>query len=142
MPDFAPLTPEQSAALARFAASHGLGWKAVLRAQWTAASAEPELHRLRNTHGPSWLAAFQLDAPPRPDFTAHAQPSLAVPCPVCRRPAGAWCIRPSGHRAQALHASRHASADLAFIEQHGPMASIERVAPGRWVIDPQGRARD
>jgi hypothetical protein len=54
------LTPEQRTALEAFAAEHGRLWKSRLRDQWMNASATPELHRLRNTHGPSWLARFRL----------------------------------------------------------------------------------
>lgn len=50
--------PKQQAALAAFAAVHGRRWKAELHRQWEAASAEPELHRLRNTHGPTWLDRY------------------------------------------------------------------------------------
>lgn len=78
---------------------------------------------------------------PMPDFTAYRHPVLAVPCPTCAAEAGAWCRRPSGHRAHHLHASRGADADAAFIDQHGPDASIERTPQG-WRIDPQGRVRD
>ena len=141
MDDPSPLTPEQAIALARFAATHGPGWKAELRAQWLTARAEPALHRLRNTHGPSWLARVTLEAAAALDFTAHASPVLAVPCPVCGQRAGAWCLRPSGHRASRLHSLRAAAADLAFLEQHGASASLRRTGGG-WVIDPQGRARD
>jgi len=51
---------KQQAALAAFAALHGRRWKAELRRQWEAASTEPELHRLRNTHGPTWLDRYRL----------------------------------------------------------------------------------
>jgi len=52
--------PEQLAALAAFAARHGRYWKAALRRQWERAGAAPELHRLRNTHGPTWLDNYRL----------------------------------------------------------------------------------
>lgn len=58
---FPELTPADHAALRAFAARHGRNWKARLRDQWIAASAAPELHRLRNSHGPAWLATFSLD---------------------------------------------------------------------------------
>ena len=139
MPDFTPLTPGQSAALVRFAARHGRAWKVQLRAAWMDSSAEPGLHRLRNTHGPSWLAAFKLEAPATPDFTAYAHPVLAVPCPDCRRREGRWCVRPSGHQAMDLHDARRAAADRAFVDQHGPKASVEFV-DGRRMVNPLGRA--
>ncbi|CTQ34438.1 zinc finger domain-containing protein [Jannaschia rubra] len=72
------------------------------------------------------------------DFTAYPHPVLAVPCPDCRRRAGAWCQRPSGHKASDFHLARKAEADRAFIERHGPDASIVRTAGG-WSIDPRGR---
>ena len=142
MPDFAPLTPEQSDALARFQQAHGRAWKARLRSLWTTATAEPALHRLRNTHGLTWLARFAPDALALPAFTAYADPVLAVPCPICARSPGAWCVRPDGCRSVKLHAARGITADATFVERHGPGATINLVAGGRWVIDPQGRARD
>lgn len=77
--------------------------------------------------------------PVMPDFTAHRHPVLAVRCPECGKAPGLWCIRPSGHRANDLHLRRRAQADLVFIEQHGPDASIARIEGG-WTIDPQGRS--
>ncbi|GAA5073675.1 hypothetical protein N0B44_15785 [Roseibacterium beibuensis] len=68
-----------------------------------------------------------------PDFTAHAHPVLAVPCPDCRAAAGAWCKRPSGHRAADFHQSRKVAADAAFIAKHGERATIHRTENG-WMI--------
>ncbi len=59
-----------------------------------------------------------------PDFTRHKHPVLAVPCGDCRAAAGAWCKRPSGHRAAELHLSRRTAADRLFVEQHGSDATI------------------
>ncbi|PZX14225.1 hypothetical protein LX81_03024 [Palleronia aestuarii] len=59
-----------------------------------------------------------------PDFTIHTHPVLAVPCPDCRAATGAWCKRPSGHRAADLHRARKEAADRVFISQHGPDATI------------------
>lgn len=78
---------------------------------------------------------------PMPDFTAYRHPVLAVPCPTCAAEAGAWCRRPSGHRANHLHADRRTEADAAFIKHHGETASIERTAEG-WRVAPCGRIRD
>ena len=64
------------------------------------------------------------------DFTAHTHPVLAVACPDCRKRSGAMCIRPSGHRASDFHMSRKAEADRAFIDRHGPDASIEDLYHG------------
>ncbi len=72
-----------------------------------------------------------------PDFTAHRHPVQAVACPVCRAGVGAYCRRPSGHRASDFHRQRKAEADAAFIATHGERASIERTASG-WHIDPNG----
>ena len=54
------LTDDQCRALVLYAAQHGQAWKARLRDEWMRAAAAPELHRLRNTHGPSWLARFEI----------------------------------------------------------------------------------
>ena len=58
--DLPELDAEQTAALAAFAAEHGRSWKAQLRRQWERASANPILHGLRNTHGPTWLDRYRL----------------------------------------------------------------------------------
>lgn len=73
------------------------------------------------------------------DFVAHRHPVLAVSCPDCRARVGAWCARPSGHRAADFHQARKAEADRVFIEQHGEWASIDRAPDGTWSIDPNGR---
>ena len=54
------LTTRQHIALARYAVLCGPDWKDALRGDWMAATAEPDLHRLRNTHGPAWLDAFAM----------------------------------------------------------------------------------
>ena len=41
-----------------------------------------------------------------PDFTRHKHPVPTVPCGTCHANTGAWCRRPSGHRATDLHLSR------------------------------------
>lgn len=76
-----------------------------------------------------------------PDFTAHRHPVIAVACPTCGAGAGAWCKRPSGHRAQGLHAARGDVADVAFVAQYGFEASIERLPGGQWAVNPKGLAR-
>lgn len=55
-----PLTPDELAAITAFAKEHGRTWKADLRDLWMRAAAPATLHRLRNTHGPSWLESFQI----------------------------------------------------------------------------------
>lgn len=62
------------------------------------------------------------------DFTAFRHPILAVTCPSCRVRAGAWCKRPSGHRASDFHASRKAEADRVWELQGDP--PIKRTATG------------
>lgn len=74
----------------------------------------------------------------QPDFTTYRHPVLAVACPDCKKPAGVWCVRPSGHKAAELHKSRCMAADCLFVALHGENASIERVANG-WIIDLTGR---
>ncbi|TKA94516.1 hypothetical protein FAZ78_21885 [Cereibacter changlensis] len=56
------LTPDQITALADYARQHGRSWKSRLAQEWQAASAPTDLHRLRNTHGPAWLATLRLDS--------------------------------------------------------------------------------
>jgi len=62
------------------------------------------------------------------DFTAFRHPVLAVACPTCRVRAGAWCKRPSGHRASDFHSSRKAKADRVCELQGDP--PITRTATG------------
>jgi hypothetical protein len=143
MTDLPPLPPDPGtppATLLPFAVQHGRAWKATRRAPWTTTATELLHHRLHDTRAPSWLVSSQqIDAAPALDFTAWAHPVLAVPCPICGKRTGQWCVRPSGHRAMDLHAGRRTQADRAFIDQHGPKASIGLV-DGRWTVDPLGRA--
>jgi len=60
--DYPPLMRAQLDALRRYAEGHGRCWKAALRDEWIYASADPLLHRLRNSHGPHWLVSFRLEA--------------------------------------------------------------------------------
>jgi hypothetical protein len=60
--DDLPLLREQRAALQAYAAEHGRCWKEHLLAEWINATAEPLLHQLRNTHGPTWLLHLRLGA--------------------------------------------------------------------------------
>ncbi len=59
-----PLTAEQLEALAHLAKQNGRTWKAKLSDQWMRAAAEPILHGLRNTRGPTWLRQFTLPLKP------------------------------------------------------------------------------
>lgn len=60
LPHAETLAPGQRLALARYAVLRGPGWKNTLQGDWMAARAEPDLHRLRNTHGPAWLADLTM----------------------------------------------------------------------------------
>lgn len=61
MTTYRDLTPEEARALADFADKHGKArWRTKLREQWMAASADPVLQALRNSHGPNWLEGFRL----------------------------------------------------------------------------------
>lgn len=59
-PTYRDITPEQRRALADYADEHGSGWKRKLMTEWMRGSAPPELHALRNSHGPEWLEAYEL----------------------------------------------------------------------------------
>lgn len=52
------VSAEQIAALHAYAARYGKDWKEYLGIEWQLATAPAPLHRLRNTHGPSWLEGF------------------------------------------------------------------------------------
>lgn len=54
------------------------------------------------------------------DFNAYRHPVLAVPCRTCRARAGAWCKRPSGHKASDFHRDRKDEADRAWLAQGSP----------------------
>ncbi|HET6417261.1 MAG TPA: hypothetical protein VFG22_13275 [Polyangiales bacterium] len=55
---FPELTDEEAETVRAYAEANGAEWKARLRSAWMR-SAEPGiLQRLRNTHGPSWLAQY------------------------------------------------------------------------------------
>jgi hypothetical protein len=56
----APLTADELEAIRAYAKKHGSTWKSKLSDDWMRARAEATLHRLRNTHGPSWLVEFKL----------------------------------------------------------------------------------
>lgn len=53
---------ETLAELQKFAKAEGRTWKEKLNDHWMRASAPGGLHRLRNTHGPEWLASYKLPA--------------------------------------------------------------------------------
>ena len=55
------LPAAEKVALLAFATRHGRLWKARLSELWVRATAEPILHRLRNTHGPVWLRTLRLE---------------------------------------------------------------------------------
>ena len=62
--DYPPLMLAQVEALRAYARRHGCSWKAELQAEWMRASAEPLLHTLCNSHGPSWLSRLVLASLP------------------------------------------------------------------------------
>lgn len=62
---FRPLTDRETEMLTAFAREHGPGWKHALSTLWMRAAAQPTLHCLRNSHGPSWLAEFHMAQPAR-----------------------------------------------------------------------------
>lgn len=78
--DYPPLLLDQQAALQTYAAEHGRCWKENLLADWMNASAEPLLHRLRNSHGPTWLLRLKLNRnrPGRARRTARTMRSRNV----------------------------------------------------------------
>lgn len=58
---YAPLDQEQLDALREFADRYeGQDWKSKLNLAWMRASEPGVLQALRNSHGPSWLADFEL----------------------------------------------------------------------------------
>lgn len=70
---------------------------------------------------------------PAPDFLAFESPSMAVPCPSCGARVGASCKRPSEHRANMLHKSRHEEADRLWLISDLP--TITRRPDGTYVYD-------
>ncbi len=42
---------------------------------------------------------------------------LSLQCPDCHAKDGAWCVRPSGHKAMDIHEQRYRAADRIAIEQ-------------------------
>lgn len=55
-----PPDAAQMEALLDYAVANGTNWKSKLWADWMNARLSGDIHRLRNTHGPSWLANFKL----------------------------------------------------------------------------------
>ena len=58
--DYPPLMLRQLDALRAYAAEHGIRWKKDLTIEWIAATADPLLNHLRQTHGYVWLEKFHL----------------------------------------------------------------------------------
>ncbi len=67
-----PLMRSQIEALRRYAHTHGRGWKSRLRTEWSDATADLLLYRLRNTHGHAWLDGYCLP-PATPDGSPSDQ---------------------------------------------------------------------
>jgi hypothetical protein len=74
--DYPPLLLAQRAALRAYAIQHGRCWKEHLQADWMNATVEPLLHRLRNSHGPTWLLRLRLESLP---------PDTVPACPTGKR---------------------------------------------------------
>lgn len=55
-------------------------------------------------------------------------PALEVPCPDCKARVGAWCKRPSGHKAMDLHVARDHAAMAAGLLERCPAAARAAVA--------------
>ena len=55
---------DQAVAPHTYSREHGRSWKTRLWVQWTDATADLLLHRLRNTHGPAWLDRLKLTSLP------------------------------------------------------------------------------
>lgn len=59
------MTPEQYAALRRYAEKHGRRWKSRLSSDWASGrdAEQPDgayLRQIRNTLGPDWLTGFRM----------------------------------------------------------------------------------
>ena len=52
--------PKLISEIEAYAAANGRRWKSALNQDWVNARSTGELHALRNSHGPSWLAAYKL----------------------------------------------------------------------------------
>ena len=62
--DCPPLMLAQVVRLHAYARDRDHTWKAKLWTEWMNATAEPLLHGLRNTHGPTWLKKLSLASLP------------------------------------------------------------------------------
>lgn len=70
--DYPPLMRDQAVALRAYAQGHGRSWKTRLCVEWMNATADPLLHQLRNSHGPTWLNRLVLDGEARQAGTPFA----------------------------------------------------------------------
>mgnify|MGYP005988872461 CR=1 FL=1 len=71
------------AALYIFRTQHGKGWRYALSNAWMRGSEPGSLQRLRNTHGPAWLATvIPLDGPDTYVAMTEAAMSLEHPAEV------------------------------------------------------------
>lgn len=59
-------TPQQLAALRKYARENGRSWKTQLASDWLAGRTEGYLQQVRNQFGPSWLVSFQLSREEKP----------------------------------------------------------------------------
>jgi hypothetical protein len=81
---YEPLTPEELKAVKSFAAYAGRCWKQELRYAWMSASLPGHLHKLRNSHGPSWLNSFKLEEEKVDHNMSSAQMVANASPTVCR----------------------------------------------------------
>jgi hypothetical protein len=65
------LTDGELAILQHVRQRHGRCWKKVVRHEWMSGRASPLMQSLRNTHGPRWLAKFDLSEALALEAAAH-----------------------------------------------------------------------
>jgi hypothetical protein len=82
-----PLTPNQHVAVTSYALANGENLKDRLAADWRDGRSEGELQRLRNSHGPAWLAIYSLADWPKRMFARWKQRNAACSStPTARTP--------------------------------------------------------
>lgn len=143
---FAPLTPEQLAALRGFAAEHGRTWKAKLGLGWARAAYPGPLQALRNSHGPAWLARFAFPIMPhnkeheRKEARALVHALLRTGAVVSVYDGEDWAIKKSRDRALILDSMGSTDADVlsarnAAGERLGTFCLIYGNGPGELIAD-------
>jgi len=71
-----PISDEQALELVKFAEVEGRRWKSALSGLWMRAAANPLLHQLRNSHGPTWLQGVRINASGEGSFGVPADRGL------------------------------------------------------------------